>query len=122
MTPAAWRANVGSVLNGPRDATWIDLLVELAGDETAAVADAVAGMVMAPSLDPTTALQVRLAALFALRCDLQSTVREITHSVETGMAPEDLQLMLEAIAPVIGSDRTQRAAAQLAMASEAGFS
>jgi hypothetical protein len=38
------------------------------------------------------------------------------------MAPEDLQLMLEAIAPVIGSDRTQRAAAQLTMASEAGFS
>jgi hypothetical protein len=61
-------------------------------------------------LDPATLLKVRLAALVAVDATPASYLLHVAPAVESGMKLDDVQDVLVAVAPIVGTPRVLRAA------------
>ena len=72
--------------------------------------------VEASSLDAETLMLVRLAALVSVDAPPISYVLNIEMAGETDISPEDVQGMLAAIAPIVGSARVASAAGKMVRA------
>jgi alkylhydroperoxidase/carboxymuconolactone decarboxylase family protein YurZ len=85
-------------------------------DETP-VLDTIAGMTAASlercDLPADTLLLVRIAALAAVNAPPVSYLAHVGPSVEVGVTLEDVQNVLVAVAPIIGSARVMSAAANI---------
>ena len=72
--------------------------------------------VEASSLDPESLMLVRLAALVAVDAPPISYVLNMEMAGETEISPDDVQGMLAAIAPIVGSARVASAAGKMVRA------
>ncbi len=72
--------------------------------------------VEASSLDAETLMLVRLAALVSVDAPPISYVLNMEMAGETDISPEDVQGMLAAIAPIVGSARVASAAGKMVRA------
>ena len=92
----------------------------MATDESAPLLDLLAGMnlagIEASSLDPETLVLVRLAALVSVDAAPVSYVLNMRMAGETEIDPADVQGMLAAIAPIVGSARVASAAGKMVRA------
>jgi alkylhydroperoxidase/carboxymuconolactone decarboxylase family protein YurZ len=61
-------------------------------------------------LDPATLLKVRLAALVAVDAPAASYLLHVAPAVESGVKLDDVQDVLVAVAPIVGTPRVLRAA------------
>ena len=61
-------------------------------------------------LDPATLLKVRLAALVAVDATPASYLLHVAPAVESGIKLDDVQDVLVAVAPIVGTPRVLRAA------------
>ena len=84
------------------------------------ILDLLAGMnlagIEASSLDAETLMLVRLAALVCVDAPPVSYMLNMRMAGETEVSPEDIQGMLAAIAPIVGSARVASAAGKMVRA------
>jgi alkylhydroperoxidase/carboxymuconolactone decarboxylase family protein YurZ len=78
-----------------------------------ALADINAGSIERTELQPDSLILVRLAALIAMDAPTASYLAHIGPAAEAGVAPGQVQDVLVAVAPIVGSPRTLAAAAKI---------
>ena len=92
----------------------------MAAEESSPILDLLAGMnaagIEASSLDAETLMLVRLAALVAVDAPPVSYVLNMEMAGETNVSADDVQGMLAAIAPIVGSARVASAAGKMVRA------
>lgn len=92
----------------------------MSADDETPVLDTIAGMTAASlencTLPVDSLLMVRIAALAAVDARPVSYLAHVGPSVEAGVTVEDVQNILVAIAPIIGTARTMKAALNIAEA------
>ncbi len=65
------------------------------------------------NLDDNSLLAVRIAALAAVDAPVASYLMHVGPAIDAGVAPEQVQDILIAVAPIIGTPRTAAAAARI---------
>jgi 4-carboxymuconolactone decarboxylase len=80
------------------------------------VSNMTAASLEATKLDPTTLVQLRLAALVALDAAPASYLFHLAVGAEAGLTLEDTQQVLMALAPLVGSARIVSASGNIARA------
>ncbi len=86
-----------------------DLIGDLLSEMTAA-------SVERSSLDPQTLMLVRVAALVAMDAPPLSYLRNLTVAGAIGISAEDVQGVLTAVAPIVGTTRIVASASKIARA------
>lgn len=81
-----------------------------------ALADINAVSIERTGLDPASLILVRLAALAAVDAPPASYLMHIGPAVDSGVTIEQVQDVLVAVAPIVGTPRTMAAAAKIAEA------
>jgi alkylhydroperoxidase/carboxymuconolactone decarboxylase family protein YurZ len=78
-----------------------------------ALADINAVSLERTDLDPASLILVRLAALIAMDASPGSYLAHLGPTAEAGIAPETVQDVLVAVAPIVGTPRTLTAATKI---------
>lgn len=78
-----------------------------------ALADITAVSVARCELDPTSLVLVRLAALVAVDAPVGSYLMHIGPAAEAGVTLEQVQDVLVAVAPIVGTPRVMKAAGKI---------